>query len=71
MTNLVDQYFAVLKKIGIDDFDHPQLEALRRQMSDADLQMVHTRLVEEDEALEEEADALEKFGQRRFGAKER
>ena len=25
MTNLVDRYFAVLEKIGVDDFWHPEL----------------------------------------------
>ena len=52
MTTLVDRYFAVLEKIGVDDFDHPDLEALRRQMSEATMR---------------EADALEEFGQRKFG----
>lgn len=40
---------------------------LRRQMSDEDLRVVHARLVEEGEATMREADALEKFGQRKFG----
>jgi hypothetical protein len=68
MTTLVDRYFAVLEKIGVDDFDHPDLEAIRRQMSDEDLRALHTRLVEEGEATMREADALEEFGQRKFGA---
>ena len=36
-------------------------------MSDEDLRVVHARLVEEGEATMREADALEKFGQRKFG----
>jgi hypothetical protein len=67
MTNLVDRYFAVLEKIGVDDFGHPDLEALRRQMSDEEIGALQTRLVEEGEAALKEADQLEKFGQRKFG----
>jgi hypothetical protein len=33
MTNLVDEYFAVLEKVGVDDFWHPELEALRQRMT--------------------------------------
>ena len=68
MTTLVDRYFAVLEKIGVDDFGHPDLEAIRRQMTDEQLGALHARLVEEGEAMMKEADAREKFGQRKFGA---
>ena len=27
MTTLVDRYFAVLQRVGVDDFEHPELEA--------------------------------------------
>jgi hypothetical protein len=67
MTILVDRYFAALEKIGVDDFWHPELEALRQQMSDEDLRAVEARLVAEGEAALKEADQLEKFGQRKFG----
>jgi hypothetical protein len=33
MTNLVDEYFAVLEKVGVDDFWHPELEALRQRIT--------------------------------------
>jgi hypothetical protein len=67
MTRLVDRYFTLLRRVGVDDFEHPDLEALRRQMSDEDLRVLHARLVEAGEAAMKEADALEKFGQRKFG----
>jgi hypothetical protein len=67
MTNLVDRYFAVLRTVGVDDFGHPDLEAVRRQMSDEDLHAVEARLVAEGEVAIKEADALEKLGQRKFG----
>ena len=68
MTNLVDQYFTVLQRVGVNDFDHPELEGLRRQMSDEERSLVIARLEEEGQAALAEADALEKFGQRKFGA---
>jgi hypothetical protein len=68
MTILVDRYFAVLEKIGVDDFGHPDLEALRRQMNDEEIRAVEARLVAEGEAALKEADQLERFGQRKFGA---
>jgi hypothetical protein len=64
MTNLADRYYATLKRVGVDDFEHPDLEALRRQMTDAELGALQARLVAEGEAALGEADALEKFGQR-------
>jgi hypothetical protein len=68
MTNLVDQYFTVLRRVGVDDFWHPDLEAIRQQMNDEERGMVRARLVEEAEAAKEEADELEEFIQRKFGA---
>jgi hypothetical protein len=68
MTNLVDRYFTVLQRVGIDDFEHPDLEALRRQMSNEELGALQARLVAEGEATLKEADQLEKFGQHKFGA---
>ena len=68
MTNLVDQYFTVLQRVGVNDFDHPELEGLRRQMSDEERSLVIARLEEEGHAALAEADQLEKFGQRKFGA---
>jgi hypothetical protein len=65
---IVDRYFAVLQRVGVDDFEHPDLEAIRRQMSDEELRAVEARLVAEGEAAIKEANALEKFGQRKFGA---
>jgi hypothetical protein len=67
MTNLVDQYFATLQRVGVDDFGHPDLEALRRQMSNEELGALQARLVAEGETALGEADQLEKFGQRKFG----
>jgi hypothetical protein len=67
MTSLVDRYFILLQKVGVDDFEHPELEGLRRQMSDEELGALQARLVAEGEASTKEADALEKFGQRKFG----
>jgi hypothetical protein len=67
MTTLVDRYYATLQRVGVVDFEHPDLEALRRQMSDKELGALHARLVAEGEATMREADALEKFGQRKFG----
>jgi hypothetical protein len=67
MTSLVDRYFTILEKVGVDDFGHPDLEALRLQMSDEELGALQARLVAEGEAAPGEADALEKFGQRKFG----
>ena len=66
-TTLVDRYFAVLRTVGVDDFEHPELEAVRRQMNDEDLRAVEARLVAEGEAALKEADQLEKFSQRKFG----
>lgn len=64
-TNLVDQYFAVLAIVGDDDFDHPELEALRRRMTEEERQAVVARLQEEGEATLAEAKALEEFGRRK------
>jgi hypothetical protein len=68
MTRLVDRYFTLLRRVGVDDFEHPDLEAIRRQMNDEELRALQARLVEEGEAAIKEANALEKFGQRKFGA---
>jgi hypothetical protein len=68
MTTLVARYFAVLEKIGIDNFGHPDLEAIRLQMTDEELRAVEARLVAKGEAALKEADQLEKFGQHKFGA---
>jgi hypothetical protein len=68
MTNLVDRYYAVLERVGFDDFDHPDLEAIRQQMSDEERRTLSARLIEEGEANLAEAKALKKFGERKFGA---
>jgi DNA-binding MarR family transcriptional regulator len=67
MTNLVDQYFAVLEKVGYEDFQHPDLEVLRLQMSEEDRRAVRARLTEESKAAIEEAEELEEFAFRKIG----
>jgi hypothetical protein len=64
-TKLVDQYFAVLEKVGGDNIDHPALEDLCRRMTGEELIMVGARLQEEGEANLAEAKALEEFGRRK------
>ena len=64
-TGLIDQYFAVLEKVGADDFWHPELEGLRQRMSEAERLAVRVRLQEEGEAAAKEAEALEEFGRRK------
>jgi hypothetical protein len=65
---IVDRYFTTLQRVGFDNFWHPSLESLRRQMDDHDLRAVEARLIAESETVLKEADQLAKFGQRKFHA---
>ena len=68
--SLVDQYFAILDEVGVENFHNPSLDALRMRMTDRELLAVQARLEAEAKAALQETDELERYGQIKFGAKD-
>ena len=52
--SLVDQYFAILDEVGVENFHNPSLDALRMRMTDRELLAVQARLEAEAKAALQE-----------------
>jgi hypothetical protein len=65
--SLINQYLAVIERVGVDDFDHPELDAIRRQMTQREIFITAEMLKEDAEESAMEAEALLQLGRREFG----